>query len=569
MFKLAEHVKAISKLSLILLLCGAAILGAIFSYLWVMGTFYNIPIETVSLSIVDVEFPVTNATRFNVTVLNPSYSPRDAVITEIRFTVEDNATFYGVMETEPDLPFTLERGSSQTFVCTSYWGGFAGKTITVHVMVENASGPNYAYQTPTVKITVNPVFNPRVTVEHFNVTVRNSKESVINLTITDIVVNGITVEHEKITPSLPKVLPPNGSETFFCNWNWQDLGGQNVTVIVRTKERYEGIGTAPELGIAYLDIEKVLFDETDTNHFMIVIKNLEDSTVDANLDSIEITLHDGSIIKINETGPPPFNLEFLRNIRPIYRNESLKLKCTWNWTTYRNKPINVTASTTQGFQVIPESVTTPPEVFVRIIEANFSLTDTTHFNLTVKNLETSLKNVNVNKIEVKVDEKKEVVMEDTILLERDSTKSFNITWNWEDSANKNVTIMVYTEEGFNDSYTLQLPSVKLEIENVSFGKFFDGIDYFNITIRNDDLSLFNVTIWEITIETPEGMFFSVIDAIPALSPNGTELVKGNKETFSCVSEWKWSNYINQEIVFHVTTRRGFKVSVTVTVKPPP
>jgi hypothetical protein len=564
MFKLTGHVKAISKLSLMLLLCGAAILGAIFSYLWVMGTFYNIPIETVSLSIIDVEFPVTNATRFNVTVLNPSYSPRDAVITEIRFTIEDNATFYGVMKTEPDLPFTLERGSSQTFVCTSYWGGFAGKTITVHVMVENASGPNYAYQTPTVKMTVNPVFNPRVSVEHFNVTVNNSEESVINLTITDIVVNRITVEREKITPSLPQVLPPNSSVAFFCNWDWRAVGKENVTVIVRTEERYEGVGTVLEPGMAYLDVEKVLFNETDTNYFEVYIRNTNYSTIEASLDRarIEITLEDGKIIKINETSP---SLDLL-SLPP--EEVSPSIKCIWNWTLYRNKSINVTAYTKQGFQVTPESVTTPPEVFVRIIEANFSLTDTSHFNLTVKNLETSLEDVNVNKIEVIVDGKSEVVMEDTIPLEIGSAKPFNLTWNWEDSANKNVTIMVYTEEGFNDSYTLQLPSVKLEIENVSFGKFFDGIDYFNITIGNDALSLFNVTIWEITIETPEGIFFSVIDAIPALSPNGTELTIGTKETFSCISEWKWSSYINQEIVFHVTTRRGFKVSVTVTVKPP-
>jgi archaellum component FlaF (FlaF/FlaG flagellin family) len=533
-----------------------------------MGTFYNIPIETVSLSIIDVEFPATNATRFNVTVLNPSYSPRDVVITEIRFTVEDNATFYGVMKTEPKLPFTLKRGFSQTFICTSYWGGFAGKIITVHVMVENASGPNYAYQTPTVKMTVNPVFNPRVrrAVEHFNVTVKNSEESVINLTITDIVVNGITVEPEKITPSLPQVLPPNRSVTFFCNWDWRAIGKENVTVIVRTEERYEGVGTVLEPGIAYLDVEKVLFDEADTNHFTVVIRNLNESTVEANLAGIEIIFEDGKVIKINETIPPLPHLEKVLFIKP---GNFTKIKCTWNWTLYRNKPINVTAYTKQGFQVTSESVTTPPEVFVRILEANFSLTDTSHFNLTIKNLETSLEDVNVNKIEVIVDGKSEVVMEDTVPLEIGSAKSFNLTWNWKGFANKNVTITIYTEEGFNDSYTLRLPSVKLEIlvESVSFGKFFGEIDYFNITIRNDELSLFNVTIWEITIETPEGIF-SVIDAIPALSPNGTELAIGTNKTFSCISEWKWSNYVYQEIVFYVTTREGFKVSAVVTVKPP-
>jgi hypothetical protein len=565
MFKLLKHAKALSRLSLILLLLGAAVLGATFSYLWVMGTFYNIPLETVSLSITDVEFPVTNATRFNVTVLNPSYSPKDAVITEIRFTVEDNATFYGVMSTEPKLPFTLKRGTSQTFICTSYWGGFAGKTITVHVMVEGASGPNFAYQTPTVKMAVEPIFNPYLTVEHFNVTVKNSKESVINLTISDIMVNRITVEPENITPSLPQVLPPNGSITFFCNWNWRDLGGQNATVIIRTQERYEGVGTVPKLGIAYLDVEKVLFNETDTNHFTVVIKSHENSTVDANLDSIEVTLQDGTTIKINETFP--FNLSLLRNFRPIYRNESLELKCTWNWTMYRNKPINVTAYTKQGFQVTPQNATTPPEVFLRILDASFNLTNTSGFNLTVKNLETSLKKVNLNRIEVKVGETKETVMENIVPLEINATKTFNLQWNWTNFANKNAVITVYTKEGFNTSYTLQLPCVKIEIENVTFGRFFDGIDYFNITIRNDALSLRNVTIWEITVETPEKTF-SVLDATPSLSPDGTELVIGFNKTFSCISEWKWSQYVNQEITFHVLTREGFKISAKFKVIPP-
>jgi len=563
MFKLLKHAKALSRLSLILLLLGAAVLGATFSYLWVMGTFYNIPLETVSLSITDVEFPVTNATRFNVTVLNPSYSPKDAVITEIRFTVEDNATFYGVMSTEPKLPFTLKRGTSQTFICTSYWGGFAGKTITVHVMVEGASGPNFAYQTPTVKMTVDPIFNPHITVEHFNVTVKNSKESAINLTISEIMVNRITVEPENITPSLPVTLPPGENVTFFCNWNWQALGGQNVTVIARTKERYEGVGTLPELQIAYLNVEKVIFDETDTNHFTVIVKNLNDSTTEANLDAVKIILGNGKVIKINETNPPLNLLTFL-SITP---GTTLNVTCTWNWTLHRNEAINVTVSTTQGFQVSPENVTTPPEVFLKILEASFNLTNTNGFNLTIKNLETSLKKVNINKIEVKVGETKETVMENTVPLEINTTKTFNLQWNWTNFANKNAVITVYTKEGFNASYTLQLPCVKIEIENVIFGRFFDGIDYFNITIRNDALSLRNVTIWEITVETPEKTF-SVLDATPSLSPDGTELVIGFNKTFSCISEWKWSQYVNQEITFHVLTREGFKISAKFKVIPP-
>jgi len=562
MSKLSRSTQAISRLSMILLLLASLVLGATLSYVIVMGTFYNIPLETTQLSIIDLYFPVHNATTFNVTVLNPSYSPSDVKITEIRFTVEDNATLFRVMDTEPSLPFTLKRGRSQTFRCTSYWGGFAGKKITVHVLVDGASGPNMEYQTSPVNLTVTPIFNPRVSVEHFNLTVKSAEESVINLTISEIIVNGISVASETteyIEPRLPYVLAPGENVSFFCDWNWRALGGQNLTVIVKTKERYEGVGTTPELQIAYLDVAEVLFNETDANHITVIVANLNESTIEATITGINITLQDGTVIQINETYPP---LSVLPSVPP---SMNASIVCTWNWTLHRSETINVTARTKEGFDVSLETVTTPPEVLLRIEKADFNLTNTDGFNLTVKNLETSLQNVDLDKIEVRVGEDTDTVWDGTVPLNIGDSYTFHgVEWNWMKSAGKTATITVYTAEGFNVSLSVELPCVKLEIVDVVFANF-SGLDYFNITVRNDVLSLRNVTLWEITIEV-NGQSIPITNVNIELSPNGTELTAGSEITVSCTSDWKWSSHIGEIITVRILTREGYETTISITVE---
>ena len=85
--KIARNLNAISKLLLILLLLLAMIIGSIFSYLLVIGYYINLDIkvpENTTLSITDVSLNTETTETFDITILNPTYSPTEAKITESR-----------------------------------------------------------------------------------------------------------------------------------------------------------------------------------------------------------------------------------------------------------------------------------------------------------------------------------------------------------------------------------------------------------------------------------------------------------------------------------------------------
>ncbi len=119
---LTQNLKGLSKLALLLLFVISFLLGAILSYVWTMG-FYS-PIEfslpnQPSLTIENVQFYPEQPTLFNMTVLNPSYSPSDAKIEQINVHTTDGK-FHSVASTSPTLSsLSIAPGKSETI--TSYW----------------------------------------------------------------------------------------------------------------------------------------------------------------------------------------------------------------------------------------------------------------------------------------------------------------------------------------------------------------------------------------------------------------------------------------------------------------
>jgi len=93
--KFTQNIKAISKLSLIILLLISFVIGAFLSYLWVMGYVTELGIrvpEKTTVAITNVSFTPQNTSFFNVTLLNPSYSPSEAnIIGIVPLTGDGNA----------------------------------------------------------------------------------------------------------------------------------------------------------------------------------------------------------------------------------------------------------------------------------------------------------------------------------------------------------------------------------------------------------------------------------------------------------------------------------------------
>ena len=138
--------RAISRLSLILLLLIATITGAFLSYMGVMSYYYLIPEET-SINITEVAFSAQNTTAFDVTLLNPSYSPSDATISRIAVITSDNIV-YIINMTQPSLPHKINPGKKETFTCLWNWSGHVGKKIKVVVFIDEGSGATFQKETP-------------------------------------------------------------------------------------------------------------------------------------------------------------------------------------------------------------------------------------------------------------------------------------------------------------------------------------------------------------------------------------------------------------------------------------
>jgi hypothetical protein len=546
--------RAISTLALIILLLCSAVFGAIISYVWVMASYYNMPEDKTLLIVTDVSFDATNATYFNVTILNPSISDLDVNISAIRLNVESKNETWDIKSAEPSLPFLLQRGTKQTFKCLENWGKIAGENVTVEpIVLEGAATKSYPYQTPNVKLQVTPNFNITESVNYFNITVQNDENSIINVTISDILLFGISVK-QNVTPSLDSAnfLPINSSLTYTCNYNWESFRNVNVTVTVKTYEGYEAKYTTNKLPGAILSIQDVKFDYSDVEHFYVNISSSEDSTASASIKRINVTLEDGSEITINQTFPPLGTPSAFNSVHP---NGSLTINCSWNWNDYRDKKISVKVYTNEGLTVEPKNVTTPPQIVWDITNVKFDLDYTNNFTVEVKNMLCSISGINITRIMLNGNVT-EIVPQFAFLGNGDSV-TFNCTIDWKTFIGQNVTITVIREDGANISRTVKIPPVQLKMEEPAISELLGP--YVNITISNSVNSIQNVTIKSIIFETDNQTF--TIDGtltIPELVPDGYLLKVG--ETITVVCRWNWVLHLKFSLKVTIYTAEGFQIS---------
>jgi hypothetical protein len=556
--------KAVSSFILIILILCAAVFGALVSYLWVMGNYYNMPGDTTLLIVTNAVFPnppAINLTYFNVTILNPSNSISDVNITAIRLSVEGKNEVYDITEAEPEtLPFLIRRGTEHTFKCKKNWSDFAGETVRIEPIAANASTKSYSYTTPKVKLNLTPNFDVTKSVEYFDLVIENMG-SIINITLSEIMLFSTSIK-ENVTPSLPYVLPTNQSKTFRCNYNWENLRKQNVTITVESSEGYEKVYTTNELLGAVLSIQEVKFDYTDVTYFNLTISNSESSTASATINRINLTLQDGTKVVINNTVPPIMMPSAFSMISP---NHSRTFKCFWNWTQHRNETVTINAYALEGFTISNKTMQTPPAVVWNITDASFDLDDVEHFLVNVTNMRCSLHEINITKIML---DKNETIIDSPVTIQPGEEKVINCTLRWSDWINKTVTITVLTESA-NVSRIIKIPLVGLKLlgDDFVFGDLCDQytnvtIPYVNITISNSINSLQNVTITKIIFETQNKTY--EIDSTltyPKLAPSGYILRKGENITITCL--WNWVLYLGSyPIKVTVYTAEGFQVSRT-------
>ncbi len=556
-----KETRAVSAFALILLVLFSAILGGLISYMWVMASFYLEP-ETVNVAITEAVFSVERSDRFDVTVMNPSHSPSNAIITKIYFTVEGDNKLYNVTNTEPSLPMLLERGTVKTIRCLERWGQFAGKTVAVHVSVLEGSGATHSVKTEFVKLEAQTYFNATETVNYFNVTVKNNKESAINLTLVKLYFNYLweippeNINYENGTiASFPMTLKNGTSVTYRCFYDWSTH--VNPAVRISTWEGYYVDVVSNASGATHFLITDISFDEIDQSGLNVTVLNVAESASLIHITGFSLT-YNGKTDIINGTSVDPVLPH------PLGIGENATFSCAWNWAneSRRNVSVVVAAHTMQGFTPSSKTVTTPPEVNVKIVDVEFDLDDTERFLVNLANPWYSLNEISVTSIDF--NQSPTIINAATIAVGEEAV--FTCSFDWSRFVGEEVGVTVHFVYNGNESfvvYNTTLP--RLKIMNVAFSHFAVGTPYVIFTVYNSKFSSVNATITQIIVMAENEVI--IVDGTltsPRISPEGYALSIGKEVTIVC--PWNWTQRSGKDITIIVQTDEDFSVSKTLKVE---
>jgi len=560
---LRNQVRGTSTIALILLVLISAIIGGIISYAFTIAYYTKIPKET-TLAITNVYINPRDIRSFIIEVLNPSYSPSDTNVTRIALSLKNGTQLYDVVEANPSIKngLRIRKGESVNITCSTikkdnititfgeFVSAFPGEAILLHVFAEGSPAANIETLLPYVKLEITADFNPRVSFKKFNITLTNSLRSEVDLTITDLVPG--LIAFEEVNPdfkSTPVVLPRNATVCFqFYNGSWH--GFTQIRLEIYTEQGYTFCKEIT-METVYAAIQAVGFDENQTDKFNIKVYNFAESANSVNVKRIECVLENG------------IKLSFDCDSAEILPNATRVFTFDWNWRDYRGKSVTVVAYFTQDFATPEYRVQTPTPVILKVLNAAnaFSLHDKEHFNITILNHASSIETVNITKIMVK--ETSEILSITDGIINPCDNKTFSCGFNWTKFLNnygRDLTLTVYAtgnktlkEYAFNFSFTL--PVAELNITAITHTSI-DNTRYLNLTVRNLNHSVWNLTLSKVTIKVLDSA-----EALEYLLPkNHVILNVGGEAILLCPFDWQ--RYIGKNITVILVTEELVEASIT-------
>jgi hypothetical protein len=531
---------AVSTILTVILILIAAIVGALVAYMWTMAPFYLEPENAVDLIVTDTNFPVNNAKYFNVTVMNPSHSVSAANITDIYITAPGfNRT--GVTDSNPELPFMLDRGTTQTINCSLLWGNLAGKLVTVHVATANNTGAERSVQTQDVTLGLNTFFNASQSINYFNISV-TSISSPINLSLSRVLFDFNPLNNTNLNTTLP-VIQQGQTIGLTCYVRWE--GFVNPLIRVETTEGYAAEKQADAQGTVSLQVTEVTFNDTNVNEVDMTLFNSPESDVGIDVSNIILTYGNITYAISGNLSNPALPMS-------VDKNQTVVFACTWPWSDSANRDIDITvnANTTQGFVSTSKSVITPQRVSANMTAVNFELDNTGIFTINVTNLQYSLDTVNVTGIDLNETD----VGTSPILLIPGQQATISCTFNWSAFVGQNARITFHVNSSSNtfpNFYDTYVPYLK--VTNADFSAFSENSLYANVTVRNSEFSKVNATITGVQVRT-DNATFSIAGA------TGYEIDVGSEGAIVC--PWNWKPYRTQNVIITVYTADGTQASAT-------
>jgi len=300
----------------------------------------------VTLEITKVDFNPANTTYFDITVRNNGVSPTYLNVTRITVTMEEQTvrewTVENGTEVDPHIPYTLNKNSSETFLCPWNWTEHRDENVTITIYTLQGFTAQYSQVTPApIILEITEIdFNPLNTAS-FNVTVKNSEFSIADANITEITVILEDETSEKINvtdPTLPKVLNRTQSFSFNCTWSWVEYSGKNVTIVVQTQEGYSAYSHPVLLKV--LTITDALFNPLDMGHFVVIVQN--PTGLDFTITTMDVTVEGEFPLNITDYVVPSLP-------RMLTPDTNITFMCEWNWAGYQGKDVTITIETSEGY----------------------------------------------------------------------------------------------------------------------------------------------------------------------------------------------------------------------------
>jgi hypothetical protein len=535
-----RQILAVSTILTVILILIAATVGALVAYMWTMAPFYLEPENTVDLIVTDTNFPVDNAKYFNVTVMNPSHSVSAANISDIYITAPGfNRT--SVTDSNPELPFVLDRGTTQTINCSLLWGDLAGKLVTVHVATANNTGAERSVQTEDVRLGLNTFFNASQSIDYFNISV-TSISSPINLSLSRVLFDFNPLNSTNLNTTLP-VIQQGQTIGLTCYVRWE--GFVNPLIRVETTEGYVAEKQADARGTVSLQVTEVTFNDTNMNEVDVTLFNSPESAGAIDVSNIILTYGNITYAISGNLSKPALPMS-------VDKNQSVVFACTWPWSDSANRDTDITvnANTTQGFVSVSKSVRTPPRAATNMTAVNFDLDNTGIFTINVTSLQYSLDTVNVTSIDLN----ETVVGMNPILLVPGEQATISCTFNWSAFVGQNARITFHTNSSSNafpNFYDMHVSYLK--VTNTDFSEFSENSLYANVTVRTSEFSKVNATITGVQVRT-DNVTFSIAGV------TGYEIDVGSEGAIVC--PWNWRPYQTQNVIITVYTADGTQASAT-------
>jgi len=288
----------------------------------------------------------------------------------------------------------------------------------------------------------------------FNITVLNPSYSSSGATIDRIKVSTSDGKVHSVVstlPPLPSTLAPGKSQTIKSFWDWGNYTGETVDMYVLI---VSGSGPAVQAKTAFMNltVTNVNFEPSITSASFNVTVASVGSPV--SVDISEIFVNGAKLT--NATPTLPYRLN---------PNASVTFILYRDWTDLQNETVSVSVQTKQGY-VAYRSVTAP-QVKLDVSDLVFFNTTATsfYFNVTVQNSASSAAKIDINKITAFFDGQNitmgatDVVPALPQTLDPNSTVVLTCAWDWSLFTGTNVTVAVYTVQGFKTSKEATIPDL--------------------------------------------------------------------------------------------------------------